>query len=97
MEPFHDDCSYLVRGQNQVGDCDACSCPGSKVTVFHAGTKETDEGIVTNGGRVLGVVAIGENLEKAREAAYASVQEISFEGAQYRTDIAAKAMKHQEQ
>jgi len=67
-----------------------------QVTVFHAGTKETDEGIVTSGGRVLGVVGTGENLEKAREAAYAAVAEISFEGAQYRTDIAAKAMKHQQ-
>ncbi|MFP3392484.1 phosphoribosylamine--glycine ligase [Brevibacillus sp. SIMBA_040] len=66
------------------------------VTVFHAGTKESDEGIVTSGGRVLGVVATGENLSKAREAAYAAVEGISFEGAQYRTDIAAKAMKHQQ-
>ncbi|WHX31314.1 phosphoribosylamine--glycine ligase [Brevibacillus agri] len=67
------------------------------VTVFHAGTKQTDEGIVTSGGRVLGVVGTGADLEQAREAAYASVQAISFEGAQYRTDIAAKAMKHQQQ
>lgn len=66
------------------------------VTVFHAGTKETDEGIVTSGGRVLGVVGLGEDLAKAREAAYESVQAISFDGAQYRTDIAAKAMKHQQ-
>ncbi|MGG1662642.1 phosphoribosylamine--glycine ligase [Brevibacillus sp. NRS-1366] len=66
------------------------------VTVFHAGTKQTEEGIVTSGGRVLGVVGLGENLEKAREAAYESVQAIRFEGAQYRTDIAAKAMKHQQ-
>ncbi|WP_312113507.1 phosphoribosylamine--glycine ligase [Brevibacillus reuszeri] len=78
----------VIQGLDKVRD---------GVTVFHAGTKETDEGIVTNGGRVLGVVAIGENLAKAREAVYASVQEISFEGAQYRTDIAAKAMKHQQQ
>ncbi|WP_103108381.1 phosphoribosylamine--glycine ligase [Brevibacillus reuszeri] len=76
----------VIQGLNKVRD---------QVTVFHAGTKETDEGIVTSGGRVLGVVGTGENLEKAREAAYAAVAEISFEGAQYRTDIAAKAMKHQ--
>ena len=77
----------VIQGLNKVRD---------QVTVFHAGTKETDEGIVTSGGRVLGVVGTGENLEKAREAAYAAVAEISFEGAQYRTDIAAKAMKHQQ-
>ena len=77
----------VIQGLDKVRD---------RVTVFHAGTKETDEGIVTSGGRVLGVVGTGENLEKAREAAYAAVAEISFEGAQYRTDIAAKAMKHQQ-
>ncbi|MFE1630870.1 phosphoribosylamine--glycine ligase [Brevibacillus reuszeri] len=76
----------VIQGLDKVRD---------QVTVFHAGTKETDEGIVTSGGRVLGVVGTGENLEKAREAAYAAVAEISFEGAQYRTDIAVKAMKHQ--
>lgn len=65
--------------------------------VFHAGTKETEEGIVTNGGRVLGVVATGTDLAQARETAYAKVQAISFDGAQYRTDIAARAMKHQQQ
>ncbi|MED4752427.1 phosphoribosylamine--glycine ligase [Brevibacillus choshinensis] len=69
---------------------------GADVTVFHAGTKATDEGIVTSGGRVLGVTATGEDLAKAREAAYQTVQAISFEGAQYRTDIAAKAMRHQQ-
>jgi phosphoribosylamine--glycine ligase len=63
------------------------------VSVFHAGTKDTPEGIVTSGGRVLGVTGTGENLEKAREAVYAAVGQISFEGAQYRTDIAAKALK----
>ncbi|WNC15560.1 phosphoribosylamine--glycine ligase [Brevibacillus brevis] len=68
---------------------------GENVTVFHAGTKSTEDGIVTSGGRVLGVTATGENLAKAREAAYETVQKISFEGAQYRTDIAAKAMRHQ--
>lgn len=68
---------------------------GENVTVFHAGTKAAEEGIVTSGGRVLGVTATGEDLEKARAAAYETVQAISFEGAQYRTDIAAKAMRHQ--
>ncbi|WJQ82258.1 phosphoribosylamine--glycine ligase [Brevibacillus brevis] len=65
-------------------------------TVFHAGTKENEEGIVTSGGRVLGVVATGADLAQARETAYAKVQGISFDGAQYRTDIAARAMKYQQ-
>jgi len=69
--------------------------PGADVTVFHAGTKATEDGIVTSGGRVLGVTATGADLEKARAAAYQAVQEISFDGAQYRTDIAAKAMRQQ--
>lgn len=69
---------------------------GADVTVFHAGTKAAEEGIVTSGGRVLGVTATGADLAKAREAAYEAVEAISFEGAQYRTDIAAKAMRHQQ-
>ncbi|MDF2683217.1 MAG: phosphoribosylamine--glycine ligase [Brevibacillus sp.] len=76
----------LIQGLEQAG---------AEVTVFHAGTKATEEGIVTSGGRVLGVTATGTDLAKAREAAYETVQAISFEGAQYRTDIAAKAMRHQ--
>ncbi|MCM3079796.1 phosphoribosylamine--glycine ligase [Brevibacillus invocatus] len=63
------------------------------VTVFHAGTKETEAGVATNGGRVLGVTSTGENLANARESAYAVVQSISFEGAHYRTDIADRAMR----
>jgi phosphoribosylamine--glycine ligase len=63
------------------------------VVVFHAGTKQTEEGLVTSGGRVLGVTGTGKNLMEAREAAYAAVRTISFEGAHYRTDIADKALR----
>ncbi len=56
-------------------------------TVFHAGTKLADHDIVTNGGRVLGVTAKAESLEKALEQAYQAVKKIDFEGAEYRTDI----------
>ncbi|WP_426984037.1 phosphoribosylamine--glycine ligase [Brevibacillus borstelensis] len=62
------------------------------VAVFHAGTKQTPEGTVTSGGRVLGVTSIGKDLEEARASAYEAVRSISFEGAHYRTDIAAKAL-----
>ncbi|MDQ1002922.1 phosphoribosylamine--glycine ligase [Neobacillus niacini] len=59
--------------------------------IFHAGTAEKDGQIITNGGRVLGLTAIGETLKEARELAYQSVEKVSFKGAHYRTDIGAKA------
>ncbi|MEY2193635.1 phosphoribosylamine--glycine ligase [Neobacillus sp. BF23-41] len=61
--------------------------------VFHAGTTEKEGAIVTNGGRVLGITAIGENLGQARELAYQSVEKVSFIGAHYRTDIGSKAFR----
>jgi phosphoribosylamine--glycine ligase len=62
------------------------------VTVFHAGTRREDSGeIVTAGGRVLAVSAVGNDLTVARARAYAAVEEISFDGAQVRRDIAAHA------
>jgi len=60
--------------------------------VFHAGTALKDGQMVTNGGRVLGVTAMGKDLKAARAAAYAAVEKIQFDGAQFRRDIAAKAM-----
>lgn len=60
------------------------------VQVFLAGVQRTSEGmLVTSGGRTLCVVALGESVEEARERAYVNVGRISFEGAHYRTDIAA--------
>ena len=55
--------------------------------VFHAGTKQTDEGIVTNGGRVLGVTAKGATLKEARANAYEATEWISFENKYMRHDI----------
>ena len=55
--------------------------------VFHAGTKMTEEGIVTNGGRVLGVTAKGANLKEARANAYEATKWISFENKYMRNDI----------
>lgn len=55
--------------------------------VFHAGTKQTEEGIVTNGGRVLGVTAKGKDLKEARANAYAATDWISFENKYKRNDI----------
>lgn len=60
--------------------------------VFHAGTAVKDGGIVTNGGRVLGVTATGKDIAEARAKAYADMDRIQFEGMHYRTDIAKKAL-----
>ena len=62
------------------------------VHVMHAGTSsDADGNIIVSGGRVLAVVGLGDGLEAARAAAYAGVAEISWDGAQSRTDIALKA------
>jgi phosphoribosylamine--glycine ligase len=62
------------------------------VTVLHAGTAQAADGrVLTAGGRVLAVTAIGDTLDAARTAAYAGVDAISFAGAQHRCDIAATA------
>lgn len=61
--------------------------------VFHAGTKNSAGSIVTAGGRVLGVTAVDENIRAARDRAYAAVENIKFDGAFYRKDIAWRALK----
>ncbi|HTW38768.1 MAG TPA: phosphoribosylamine--glycine ligase [Steroidobacteraceae bacterium] len=63
------------------------------VKVFHAGTAHAGGKIVTNGGRVLGVTALGADLQAARSAAYAAVEQIHFEGAHYRRDIGQRALR----
>ncbi|MEZ0323162.1 MAG: phosphoribosylglycinamide synthetase C domain-containing protein, partial [Hydrogenothermaceae bacterium] len=57
------------------------------IVVFHAGTEEINGKIVTNGGRVLTVTALGENIIDAREKVYKAIEKIHFEGAFYRKDI----------
>ena len=64
------------------------------VTVFHAGTAfNQDNELVTNGGRVLNVVALADTFEDARELAYEACDKINFEGKQYRHDIALRALE----
>ena len=65
---------------------------GADAKVFHAGTKKDNGQVVTAGGRVLCVCALGEDLSAAREAAYAAVPKISWPGMQYRKDIGAKGL-----
>jgi phosphoribosylamine--glycine ligase len=64
-----------------------------RMKVFHAGTARSGDQIVTNGGRVLGVTALGKDLKAAQAAASAAVEKIHFDGAQFRRDIGAKAME----
>jgi phosphoribosylamine--glycine ligase len=62
------------------------------VVVFHAGTRLNKGDVVTSGGRVLGVTALGKDIKSAKEKAYQAVEKIQFEGMQYRKDIGDKAI-----
>jgi phosphoribosylamine--glycine ligase len=61
--------------------------------VFHAGTQLVDGSVLTSGGRVLCVTALGETVKFAQQQAYKIIDEIKFSGAQYRTDIGYRAVK----
>lgn len=63
------------------------------VVVFHAGTREEDGKILTNGGRVLGVTAVADDIPSAQQKAYDAVDKIHFEGAHFRQDIAWRALR----
>lgn len=63
------------------------------VVVFHAGTDLNNGEVVTSGGRVLGVTALGNSIKAAQDNVYEAVKKIRFEGMQYRKDIADKAIK----
>lgn len=73
-----------ISGLDEAGDA----------LVFHAGTARNEAGEwITNGGRVLGVVGLGQDIAEAREKAYAAAGRITFEGKHQRSDIAAKALR----
>lgn len=78
------------KGIEITGIESADALPNTKV--FHAGTKRVEGRTVTSGGRVLGVTSWARTLRAARDAAYAAVEKIKFEGAHKRTDIASKAL-----
>lgn len=63
------------------------------VVVFHAGTREEDGKILTNGGRVLGVTAVADDIPSAQQKAYDAVDKIHFDGAHFRQDIAWRALR----
>ena len=61
------------------------------IMIFHAGTKFDENGqIVTNGGRVLGIVALDDDLDKAIKKVYANIDKVTFKDAFYRHDIGMK-------
>lgn len=74
----------VIRGLEAASQID-------QVTVFHAGTEMRGDDVVTSGGRVLSVTAIGETIDQAAERAYAAVDCIEFEGKQLRRDIGWRA------
>jgi phosphoribosylamine--glycine ligase len=67
--------------------------PAPDCRVFHAGTRRDGRAVVTNGGRVLCVTALGDSVKMARARAYEALEGIRFEGMQYRKDIAHRAIK----
>ncbi|MFY9586461.1 MAG: phosphoribosylamine--glycine ligase [Actinomycetota bacterium] len=77
-----------IEGLDEVARLDG-------VEVFHAGTARKDGSIVTAGGRVLAVSALGADLGAARSRAYTGIEKIRFEGMHYRTDIAQRAAERQ--
>jgi phosphoribosylamine--glycine ligase len=79
------------KGQIIHGLEEAARLPETKI--FHAGTAQDGDKIVTAGGRVLGVTAFGGTLAEARHRAYLAVSKIQFDGAQFRRDIGAKALR----
>jgi len=78
--PEHYEKGFVISGLDAFKDKEG-------YYVFHAGTKKTEEGIITNGGRVLGVTAKGANLVEARANAYEAVKWIDFDNKYMRTDI----------
>ena len=77
------------QGKPIRGLADCAELPD--VHIFHAGTRRDGDTIVTAGGRVLAVTALGEDVKRARERAYEAVSRLSFEGCHFRRDIAERA------
>jgi phosphoribosylamine--glycine ligase len=79
-----------IQGLEELGQRGDGLPEVSEVELTHAGTARRDGSLVTDGGRVLNVTGIGPTPESARSRAYAAVEQIRFDGAQYRDDIAAR-------
>lgn len=86
--------SYNYPGTPRTGDViTGIPAPQENCVTFHAGSALKDNQLVTSGGRVLCVTALGDTVQQARETAYATVKQIKFDGQQYRSDIAWRALK----
>jgi phosphoribosylamine--glycine ligase len=79
----------VITGLDRAGEMD-------DVVVFHAGTKQEGRAVVTSGGRVLGVTALGKDIRAAVDRAYQAVEAIRFDRAHYRKDIAHRALQRGE-
>jgi phosphoribosylamine--glycine ligase len=75
----------VIRGLKEISKMEGAF-------VFHAGTTLKDDQVITNGGRVLGVTALGEDIPRAIERTYQAVNKISWDGVHYRRDIGQKAL-----
>ncbi|OQX19598.1 MAG: 5-(carboxyamino)imidazole ribonucleotide mutase [Desulfobulbaceae bacterium A2] len=84
--PGHYDKGQVIKGLAKAAKCD-------DVMVFHAGTDTADKRIVTAGGRVLGVTALGKNIAEAIRKAYGAVEHISWPGCHFRRDIGHRALR----
>jgi phosphoribosylamine--glycine ligase len=81
-----------IRGLDEIATVDPRSGAVGQIEITHAGTSRDTEGrLITAGGRVLNVTGLGATPETARSNAYAAVERITFDGAQHRTDIGARA------
>jgi len=77
----------IIGGLDKISD-------SQNIMVFHAGTKKSNSGnIVTNGGRVLGISALGKNIKESIGNAYNAISFVNFENIYYRKDIGEKALK----
>ncbi|MBT8762978.1 phosphoribosylamine--glycine ligase [Desulfohalobiaceae bacterium Ax17] len=103
INPKHSMCVVLAakgypgsyaKGHEISGIEEADNLPGVKV--FHAGTSLKNGQVITNGGRVLGVTALGDDLKQAKENAYAAVSKISFQDMYFRRDIGDKGLRYNE-
>ena len=80
----------VVKGQPIGGLASLASWTGG--AVFHAGTRRQDGAVITDGGRVLGVTALGDTIADAIRAAYGAVEQIHWPGVHYRRDIGHRAL-----
>ena len=77
-----------------IGGLDAVEAAGT--TVFHAGTSEKNGSIVNNGGRVLGVTALGNTVQEAQQTVYKALENLDWDGGFYRKDIGYRAIKREQ-